>query len=528
MKQEFLRCRAAEMYHGDTPVLLRGFGLGGWLLPEGYMWQMEGKFDRPRRMEQLIEFLCGAEYAMSFWEQYEESYITRADIEWIAGHGFNSVRLPINARRLFRLNGQQAEFDAKTLKHVDNLIEWCRDFGVYVILDMHAAPGGQTGQNIDDSENDQPELFINPLYHEQLCAAWALLATRYANEPVIAAYDLLNEPLPDFFRQYNDCVLPLYRRLIGLIRAIDPNHMIMLEGAHWATDFSVLDDMTREEASRDHIVLQFHRYWSAPDTESLERYQAVARRLNVPLYLGESGENNLEWYTMMFPLCDRINIGWSFWSYKKMSCKNSPVTFARPKGWDQLMEHIHRRLTLTQEQAQRIFDEFLACIAKPTYNHSVMCALTRTPPFVLPCEAFDESSIQSVRTPGAELRMGERVSLVFRDGHNGAPDYRRLKGEPQPETENVVVRLKAGDEIGFLIHIQSAPAFGKLRAYGNGEIELSCNGVPICEELIAEDTYRFKMQECGKVLLKLCCSQGEIDADWIELERQGGPDKILD
>ncbi|HWQ97692.1 MAG TPA: cellulase family glycosylhydrolase [Clostridia bacterium] len=515
MKNDFLQCRSKRMYLGDTPVLLRGFGLGGWLLPEGYMWQMEGEYDRPRRMERLIETLCGAEYAVSFWERYEGSYITRADIEWIASCGFNSVRLPINARRMFRFDGQNAAFVEKTVKHIDNLIDWCREFDLYVILDMHGAPGGQTGQNIDDSEHDQPELFTNPLYQDQLCAAWELLSTRYQDEPVVAAYDLLNEPLPNFFKQYNDGVLPLYRRLIAKIRAIDPNHMIMLEGAHWATDFTVLDAFTREEAA-DNIALQFHRYWSAPDAESLEGYAAVAKRLDIPLYLGESGENNLEWYTAMFPLCDRLDIGWSFWSYKKMNCHNSPVSFARPDGWNTLMEYIHGGSAPTKQRAQEIFDELLDCIRDPVYNRNVICALTRTPPFVLPCEAFDETRIVSARVPGAELRPREKASLIFRDGHLGVPDYQRLKGEPQPEEENIVVRLKSGDEISFFIHVPTAPVTGCLWAYGDGMVELFCNGMQMFDLMMDQGTYQFRMQEAGKVRLSIRCLRGEIDADRIE------------
>ena len=53
MRQGFLYCRNRQMVLDETRILLRGFGLGGWLLPEGYMWQMEGDIDRPRRMEQL-------------------------------------------------------------------------------------------------------------------------------------------------------------------------------------------------------------------------------------------------------------------------------------------------------------------------------------------------------------------------------------------------------------------------------------------------------------------------------------------
>jgi len=515
MKHTFLQCRSGQMFCGETPVLLRGFGLGGWLLPEGYMWQMEGEYDRPRHIERLIETLCGAEYAVSFWERYEENYITYADIGWIAGRGFNSVRLPLNARRLFRFKHGNAEFVPNTLACIDRLIDWCRTCGIYVILDMHAAPGGQTGQNIDDCENDQPELFTNPMYQEQLCSAWELLAKRYADEPVVAAYDLLNEPLPNFFCQYNDQLLPLYRRLIERIRAIDPNHMIMLEGAHWATDFSVLDGMSREEAA-ENIALQFHRYWSAPDEESLDGYRLAAGRLDVPLYLGESGENNLEWYTAMFPLCERLNIGWSFWSYKKIACENSPVTFARPDGWDALMERIRSGAAMPKEKAQRIFDEFLSCISTPIFNNRVIGALTRTPPFVLPCEAFDESRILSERILGAELRPREKASLIFCDGHNGEPDYRRLKGETQPQSENIIVRLYHGDEIRFFVQTISAPVCARFWISGDGQFEVRCNDVLLVCTREVEGVYGFRMNSIGENVLAVRCTEGTVDADFFE------------
>jgi len=515
MKQDFLYCRNGAMYLGTKPILLRGFGLGGWLLPEGYMWQMEGAYDRPRRMEQLIETLCGAEYAASFWERYERSYITQADIEWIASLGFNSVRLPINTRRLFRFKEQSAAFVTDTLARIDQLIDWCRASGIYVILDMHAAPGGQTGQNIDDSERDLPELFLEQENADRLCSAWELLARRYTEESVIAAYDLLNEPLPDFFRQYNAEVLPLYRRLIARIRAVDPNHMIMLEGAHWATDFSILDGMSREEAA-DNIALQFHRYWSSPDEESLDGYRDAAKRLDVPLYLGESGENNLEWYTAMFPLCERLNIGWSFWSYKKMNCANSPATFARPERWNRLMESIKQDVKLEKSEAQQIFDEFIACVAAPAYNARVICALTRTPPFVLPCEAFDESRIVNERIPGAELRLREKASLIFRDGHRGEPDYRRLKGEAQPQSENIVVRLRVGDEIRFFIRIVNAPISVRFRAFVDGVFEVRGNDALLACTQEPDGTYAFSIDSIGEMVLAVHCLEGTIDADQLE------------
>lgn len=147
--------------------------------------------------------------------------------------------------------------------------------------------GGQTGQNIDDSEADIPELFTDERNQDILVKMWRLLAVRYTNEPAIGGYDLLNEPIPNWNCQYNSQLLPLYRRLIRAIREVDPNHVILLEGVHWATDFSVFEDFTPKEAA-DNIVLEFHKYWSDPDEESLAPFVETAKRLNVPLWMGKA------------------------------------------------------------------------------------------------------------------------------------------------------------------------------------------------------------------------------------------------
>ena len=173
----YIKANGTRLERDGEPLLLRGFGLGGWLLPEGYMWGLYQACDRPRRMEALIERLCGSEYAAGFWKRYLDTYITEADIEWIAGEGFNCVRLPINARHLD---------DGLAWPYIDACVAWAKRHGVYVILDMHGAPGGQTGQNIDDCEHDQPELFQNPACQEALVEHWRRLATRYRDEEIIA------------------------------------------------------------------------------------------------------------------------------------------------------------------------------------------------------------------------------------------------------------------------------------------------------------------------------------------------------
>lgn len=514
----FIKAVGKEVFSGDKSVLLRGFGLGGWFLPEGYMWKLFTKCDRPRKMEAMVESLCGKAYSESFWQQYLDHYITKKDIELIAKEGFNSVRLPLNARHLYEKKGEQLTLIPEMLSKVDQLIEWCRSFHIYVILDMHAAPGGQTGQNIDDSEADLPYLFMKQSYEEELVFLWKELAKRYCNEAVVAGYDLLNEPLPDFFGQYNDQVLPLYQKLIREIREVDKNHMIILEGVHWASDFSIFDAFTREEAA-DNIMLQFHKYWNNPDAESLEAFIKASEILSVPLFMGEGGENNCDWYTTAFPLYEKLNISWSFWTYKKMECTNSPITFEIPEGWDELIRWIDGECELTTERAIDIFDLFIQSIQNEKVNKGVFCALKRELPVKIPCEAYDDYHIVSERISGVNLRKTDPVSLIFENGKTGDVDYKRYGGEEQPMEENILVQLFPGDRIAYQFYNSNEKVKIDLQADGQGELLASINGNEKMM-LINEKSICSTSMNCipnKKQLIWVTCVSGSIKLDWIYL-----------
>lgn len=515
---EFIKTVGRELYAGDKPILLRGFGLGGWFLPEGYMWKLYTKCDRPRRMEAMIESLCGKEYAESFWNRYLDCYITESDIAFIAEEGFNSVRLPLNARHLYEVRELCPYLNTEMFGRIDRLIEWCRKYQIYVILDMHGAPGGQTGQNIDDSETDQPLLFMEANYEEELIFLWKEIARRYKDEPVIAGYDLMNEPLPNFFRKYNDLVLPLYRRLIQAIRKIDLNHIIILEGVHWATDFSIFDPFTMQEAA-DNIMLQFHKYWNNPDVESLQEFNKYAEQLKVPLFMGEGGENNCDWYTTVFPVYERQNISWSFWSYKKMACTNSPITFEVPEGWNELINWIDAKTTLDSHKAVVIFDGFLQSICNKRINNRVLNALKREVPVTIPCEAFEACDIQSPRIPGAELRMSEPTSLIFENGKIGEVDYRRYGGEEQPEEENLLLLLCEGDCVNYLFYSKREAINIVITARGEGVLKLSTGMEEEIITLTLNHEYKAALMvpQEGKNYLWVSCTAGSVKLDYINL-----------
>src|ERR1035438_8392370 len=133
----FLHTQALDIVDAQgNKILLRGVGLGNWLLPEGYMWKFGGAGDRPRKIEKLVSDLAGPEYAKHFWTEYRQNYITESDIRRIAELGYNSVRPALNAR-LFLTEGENPVYVDDGFKMLDNLVKWSKKYGIYVILDMH-------------------------------------------------------------------------------------------------------------------------------------------------------------------------------------------------------------------------------------------------------------------------------------------------------------------------------------------------------------------------------------------------------
>lgn len=470
---------------GDS-VLLRGVGLGNWLLPEGYMWLFGDNCASPREIEQLIERLLGSDEAEHFWRDFRANYITEADIAAIASYGFNSVRLPLNWRILVDDAGQ-ARADGFT--YVDRVIEWCRTYDLYVVLDLHAAPGGQTGTNIDDSDG-WPHLFTDRRNQELTIALWRMIAERYRDEPAVAGYDLLNEPLPNDHRyRYSAELVALYKELITEIRQVDSDHLIILEGTHWSNDWTIFTELWD-----DQVVLQFHKYWNPPDRASIQPYLDVREQLDVPIWLGESGENNLAWYQGTFSLCDELRIGWNFWQWKKLDSRVSPVSIPPPSEWGLIQAAADDGESLDGQIARGILQEFLdnlrlsSCISHP----EVVNAIMRRVPIRLYAEHFAHAG--NGASPPGEKRLGAKrqTGLAgFREtdgisiGFAGRTDEGVVTfpptREPAPSPENTLeVRLDADEWVAYRIEV---PVEGGLVVRLNGEVdesaEVSVAGAPL-------------------------------------------------
>ncbi len=341
------------------PLLIRATNLGNWLVPEGYMWLFDGGPQSATEIRALVAELLGPEGSSAFWQKYRENYVTREDIALLHRAGFNAIRVPLHYN-LFESD------DAEGFKLLDRLIGWSRAEGLYVILDLHAAPGGQTGANIDDSAG-YPWLYQSPEAQEHLLAVWRRLATHYHDEPTVLGYDLLNEPIPHFpkLAPLNPLLEPVYKKVAGEIRKVDTHHILFLGGAQWDSNFAVFG-----KPFDSNVAYTFHKYWTAPDDSVIRQYVDFRERYDVPIWMGESGENTDEWIAKFVKTLEKNNVGWAFWPYKKMEKSSAVVSIVPPADWGQIVEfaklprgtgHVEERLKARpgQETINRAFAELL-------------------------------------------------------------------------------------------------------------------------------------------------------------------------
>ena len=314
-------------------LFIQGTNLGNWLNPEGYMFGFS-KTNSAWMIDLLFKEAIGPDGTANFWKQFKDNYITQADIKFIAQQGANTIRLPFNSKLFtdedyMALSSQQDGF-----QRIDQLISWCRQAGLYLILDMHDCPGSQTGDNIDDGYG-YPWLFESEQSQQLFCDIWQRIAKRYAKEPVILGYELMNEPIAHYFEnkdELNARLEPLYKRAVKAIRQVDRNHVILLGGARWNSDFFMFNDWTFD----NNIMYTCHRYGGDATAEAINDYISFRDKTQLPMYMGEIGHNTNEWQADFVKVMKQANIGYTFWPYKKLdgSCM---MGIQRPELWDSVV-----------------------------------------------------------------------------------------------------------------------------------------------------------------------------------------------
>ncbi|WP_288458846.1 cellulase family glycosylhydrolase [uncultured Chryseobacterium sp.] len=308
-------------------IQLRGLGLGGWMLQEGYMLKTADFAGPQYKIKEKIAELIGEDGMNEFYKAYLKNGITRQDIDFLKKAGFNSIRLPMH----YNLYTLPIEKESKKgentwleegFKMTDDLLKWCADNKMYLILDLHAAPGGQGNDvNISDNDKSKPSLWENEENQKKTIALWKKLAERYKNSPWIGGYDLINEPNINFTgkningtdEMSNAPLWKLQKEITEAIRTVDKKHIIIIEGNGWGNNYNGLTPLWD-----DNMVFSFHKYWNNNDDATLKFALDLREKHKIPIWLGETGENSNVWFTELIQLLDKHNIGYAFWPMKKI------------------------------------------------------------------------------------------------------------------------------------------------------------------------------------------------------------------
>jgi endoglucanase len=331
------------------PVRLRGTCIGGWMNMENFI---DGYPGAPHALREAFERELGAERAAFFFERFLHHFFTEDDVIFIRKSGATAIRIPLNYRH-FEADSAPFNYLASGFERLDRTVQWCARHGLYAILDLHAVPGCQNPDWHSDNAANDSLFWQHPHFQDRFIALWEEFARRYKGHAAVAGYNVMNEPVTS--RGANnrnpftapaatdwDALNRLYSRVVKAIRAIDPDHIIYLEGDNYSSLLSGLD-----APFAPNLVYSSHNYmwpglgpgrypgegggarWDqahvAQAFRSHEGPQYAAKH-GVPLWVGEFGAvfngppaeipDRLRGLDDQLAVMEASGAHWSTWTYK--------------------------------------------------------------------------------------------------------------------------------------------------------------------------------------------------------------------
>ncbi|MDP8264055.1 MAG: glycoside hydrolase family 5 protein [Candidatus Aceula lacicola] len=338
VNHKFLRtCKTKVLDSDSKPIILKGVNLGGWLMMEGYI--LHAPNEGVQKFKKNFAKRLNLKSLEAFEKEFTKIFIQEKDIKNIVQLGFNCIRLPFHYRLI---ETKPYQYSKKGLQCIDQIIAWAKKYHIYVILDLHAAPGCQNHDWHSDSLG-KAELWNNKSFQDRTCALWKLLAKRYADNPMVAGYDILNEAVIQSSKKLNS----FYKKVIVSIRSVDKNHILFVEGNLWATDIACLDNF-----KDDNLVLSVHFYhpidfvfnftpklslplktmWNKTMLKNIvEQYAQFAKKRGCPIFVGEFGVNyrynqygEVDWLEYVLGLFKKHQFHWTYWTYKAIKNAHFP------------------------------------------------------------------------------------------------------------------------------------------------------------------------------------------------------------
>ena len=334
------------------PVRLRGFNLGGWLNMEDFI---DGYVGAEHNLRLNMSRVLGEKKAQFFFDNLLDYFFTEEDVVFMKGLGANVLRLPFNYRH-FERDDHPFEYLEEGFRRLDQAVEWCGKHGIYVILDFHAVQGWHNPDWHSDNAHVHILLYNHPHFQERAAALWREIAARFKGNPAVAGFDLMNEPVTRLeYERYDpsynnwDGLNIIYRRMAQAIRAVDPDHILFVEGDNFATRYEGLDvtfDPNLVVSTHNYVTPtvspgkypgEFHgKVWDRAALEAEFRQPSGTQKafeVGKPIFAGEFGV----WYTGhldqlsqrvralddQLGVFDSAGVHWAIWTLKDIGAMGS-------------------------------------------------------------------------------------------------------------------------------------------------------------------------------------------------------------
>lgn len=302
---------------------LRGVNFGGWLVEEIWMTPVQREapegsgFSEVKDHKSLwgtIEKRLGRDAMVRVRQAWRENWITEADFKRVKDLGLNHVRVPFLYHLIDEPNG---------MDWLKKAVRWAKQNGLYVVLDMHGVPGGQSGEH-HTGEEGQNKLWSEVENIAKTEQYWKRIAREFRNEPVVAAYDLINEPMG----APNAAMLAVvYHRLITAIRTVDKNKPVIIDDGY--KGFETTPHANIGGWTQTAYSLHFYHFDAkAPEDhpkklrEGLPKIKELQGYRNAPLYIGEFNlepHGNPEVLKEYLGELDKANLNWALWTFKTIA-----------------------------------------------------------------------------------------------------------------------------------------------------------------------------------------------------------------
>lgn len=334
----------------------RGVNLGGWLLLEpGPSFELFQQFGPARCEWQLLQQMrrkLGQQKTAEVLQAHRNTFLTEEDFQQIKSKGFNSVRIPFGYWIVTGPSNGDV-YVGPALEFLDRALGFCKTLGLQVLLDLHGAPGGESGETpcgreMKDWRWEQWRL-------DESLEALKVIATRYKGHPSVSGIAVCNEPSE---KVPADVLCQFYDQAIQAIRScgMGPEEVSIVLPVYrterldeiWRIWNKVFDGFVRHAnvAFDLHLYHCFGAWWQRQGLNSHLRMTKRDRKIlrRVPAVVGEwslalphralcQSDDEDQAYqafaTAQLQAYSHASHGWFFWNWR-----DSPEQHL---GWDAQM-----------------------------------------------------------------------------------------------------------------------------------------------------------------------------------------------